>query len=346
MLVQLLDAERHLLRRRDEQRAEPDRRRVVLARGIEDRPDRDLLAEVDDRVAVVGQDRVDERLADVVHVAEHGRQDDGALRVALELVEVVLELRDGALHHLGALEHERQDQLAGAELVADLLHGGEEDVVERRDRADLLDRAVDLGLDAVLLAAQDVPVQGLLGLHAGGRVGGLGLVALGLALEVRDEALERVLAAVVDEVVGERALGLVDLRVRGDVVRVDHREVEAGLDAVVQEDGVEDAARGQADAERDVRDAERREHAGQLLLDQADALDRLDRGRAPLLVAGGQREGERVEDQQLRVEPVLLADELVDPLRDLELALARLGHPDLVDRQRDQRRRRGRGRSA
>ena len=178
VLVQLLDAQRHLLRRRDEQRAEPDRGRVVLARGIEDRPDRDLLAEVDDRVAVVGQDRVDERLADVVHVAEHGRQDDGALRVALELVEVVLELRDGALHHLGALEHERQDQLAGAELVADLLHGGQQDVVERRDRADLLDRAVDLGLDAVLLAAQDVPVQGLLGLHAGGRVGGLGLVAL------------------------------------------------------------------------------------------------------------------------------------------------------------------------
>jgi hypothetical protein len=55
-------------------------------------PDRDLLAEVDDRVAVVGEDRVDERLADVVHVAEHGRDDDGALRVALDLVEVLLEL--------------------------------------------------------------------------------------------------------------------------------------------------------------------------------------------------------------------------------------------------------------
>ena len=78
-------------------------------------------------------------------------------------------------------------------------------------------------------------------------------------------------------------------------------------------------------------------HAGQLGLDQADALDRLDRGRLPLVVAGGQREGERVEDQQLGVEAVLVADELVDALRDLELALARLGHADLVDRQRDQR---------
>ena len=210
--VQLGDAQRHLLGGRDEQRAQPDRGRVVLARGVEDRADRDLLAEVDDRVAVVGEDRVDERLADVVHVAEHGREHDGALRVALELVEVLLELRDGALHHLGALEHERQDQLAGAELVADLLHRRQQHVVERRDRADLLDGAVDLRLDAVLLAPQDVPVQRLLGLHVGGRVGRLGLVAVrGLLLEVGDEALERVLAPVEDEVVGELALLLVDL---------------------------------------------------------------------------------------------------------------------------------------
>ena len=62
--------------------------------------DRDLLAEVDDRVAVVREDRVHERLADVVHVAEHRRDDDGALRVALDALEVVLELRDGLLHDL------------------------------------------------------------------------------------------------------------------------------------------------------------------------------------------------------------------------------------------------------
>ena len=150
--------------------------------------DRDLLAEVDDRVAVVGQDRVDQRLADVVHVAEHGRDDDRALRVALDAVEVVLQPRDGALHDLGALQHERQDQLAGAELVADLLHRRQQHVVERRDRADLLDRLVDPVLDAVLLAAQDVEVQGLLGLHARGRVGLLVLGLLALRLEVLDEA--------------------------------------------------------------------------------------------------------------------------------------------------------------
>src|SRR3982750_2980528 len=48
------------------------------------------------------------------------------------------------------------------------------------------------------------------------------------------------------------------------VVRVDHREVQAGLHAVVQEDRVQDRACGLRDAEGDVRDAERRADAGDL----------------------------------------------------------------------------------
>ncbi len=335
-LVQLADAGRHLLRGRDEQRAEPDRVGVVLDGGVDDRVDRHLLAEVDDRVAVVGEDRVDEALADVVDVAEHGRDHDLALRVTLDPVEVVLELGDGALHHLRRLQHERQDQLAGAELVADLLHRRQQHRVQGRHGADLLVAAVDPFLDAVLLAAQDVPVQGLLRLHVLGRVLGLGGLLRPLALEVLDQPLERVLAAVEHEIVGELALGLGDLAVGRDVVRVDHRQVEPGLDAVVQEGRVDHRAGGEADAEGDVGDTERGLHLRHLLLDQADALDRRDGARPPLLVAGGEREGERVEDQQLGVEPVLIACVLLDPLGDLELALGRLRHPDLVDRQRDQ----------
>ena len=181
--MELADAGGHLLRGRDEQRREADGVRVVLDRGVDDRVDRDLLAEVDDRVAVVGQDRVDERLADVVDVAEDGRDHDLALRVALHALEVVLELGDGALHHLGRLEDERQDELAGAELVADLLHRGQQHLVQGRDGADLLHRAVDPILDAVLLAAQDVPVERLLGLHVGRGI--LGLVGLLLAPSTR-----------------------------------------------------------------------------------------------------------------------------------------------------------------
>ncbi len=244
--MQLLHADRHLLRGGHEQRRQPDGVGVVLHGGADDRVDRHLLAQVDHRVAVVGQDRVHERLADVVHVAEHGGDHDLALGVALDPVEVVLELRHRALHHLGRLQHERQDQLAGAELVAHLLHGGEQHLVERRHRADLLDRAVDPVLHAVLLAAQDVPVERLLGLHLRRGVGAGLLLDLALLLEVADEPLERVLAAVEDEVVGQLALVLGDLAVGRDVVRVDHRQVEPGLHAVVEEHRVEHRAGGAA----------------------------------------------------------------------------------------------------
>ena len=77
---------------------------------------------------------------------------------------------------------------------------------------------------------------------------------------------------------------------------------------------------------------------GDLGLDPADPLDRLDRRGLPLLVAGGQGEGERVEDQRLGLEAVLVAGDVAQPFGDLDLALGRLRHPDLVDRQRDQRR--------
>ena len=186
---------------------QPDRRRLVLLRGLEDRRDRHLLAEVDDRVAVVREDRVDERLADVVHVAEDRREHDRALRVALDLVEVVLELRDRALHDRRRLQDERQDELAGAELVADLLHRRQQHVVERRDGADLLDASVSIQSSTPSFlrrrmwkcsaSSGSMPA-------VGSAFSSSATSALGL--EVRDEDLERVLAAVEDEVVGELAL--------------------------------------------------------------------------------------------------------------------------------------------
>ena len=170
--VQLLDAGGHLLGGGYEQGAQADRGRLVLLGGVEDRLDRHLLAEVHDRVAIVGEDRVHERLADVVHIAEYGRQDNGALRVALDLVEVVLQARNSLLHHLGGLQDEGQDQFARTELVADLLHRRQQHRVECGHRTDLLDRGVDPVLHTLLAPAQDVEVKRLLRLHPLSRVGG------------------------------------------------------------------------------------------------------------------------------------------------------------------------------
>ena len=61
------------------------------------------------------------------------------------------------------------------------------------------------------------------------------------AVEVLDEALQRVRPAVEHEIVGERALLRADLGVRLHVRRIHDRHVEPRLDAVMQEHGVEHA---------------------------------------------------------------------------------------------------------
>ena len=68
---------------------------------------------------------MDEILPDVVDVAEDRRENDRPLRRTVGAFEELLEVRDRLLHHLGRLQNERQDQLAAAEPVADVLHRGQ-----------------------------------------------------------------------------------------------------------------------------------------------------------------------------------------------------------------------------
>ena len=166
-MVELVQRERHLPRCRHEQRREADRVRVLGHGAVHDHVQRHLPAQVDHPVAVVGEDRAHQVLADVVDVAEHGREHDGRLGLALEPIQVALEVGHRPLHHLGGLEHERQDQLARAEAVADVLHRRQEDAVQDVDGAvvvapaALVERQVDVVLDPLAGAVQDLRVQAL-----------------------------------------------------------------------------------------------------------------------------------------------------------------------------------------
>ena len=91
-----------------------------------------LVPRLSDLVAVVGEDDVDEVLADVVHVALHRADHDAALPAGIGLLHVRLEERDGRLHRLRALEHERELHVARREQVADHLHPVEQHVVDDR----------------------------------------------------------------------------------------------------------------------------------------------------------------------------------------------------------------------
>ena len=240
-------------------------------------------------------------------------------------LEELLEVRDGLLHHLGRLQHERQDQLARAELVADLFHRRQQHVVQHVDR-------VALRAAPRRSSPRCRPCAG-----AGSRCGCAPRPARPASSSTcaapaarrracasqcsmtRCSASGRRLSTRSSH--SSRSSGA-DLGVRRDVLGVDDRHVEPGFDAVVEHDRVEGGARGRLEAERHVRDAERRQHAGQLALDQPNALDRLDRRVDELGVAGREREGERVEDQRARRQPVLADHDVVDAPRDLELALA------------------------
>jgi hypothetical protein len=94
--------------------------------------------------------------------------------------------------------------------------------------------------------------------------------------EVLNELLQRVVLARQHQVLGDEPRIGRDLIPRHDVARVDDGGVEAGLQAVSEKDRVEHRPGGLGQAEADVGDAQHGERAGQLLLDQPDAFNRLD----------------------------------------------------------------------
>ncbi len=176
--MQFVDDERHLLGGGNQQRGETDGGGIDFDGFGDDRLGRDLLAKVDDGVAVVGKDGLDQVLADVMHIAIDGGNDDRALGHTFHFFEVVLQMGDGLLHHFGGLEHEGQDQFARAEFVADFLHGGEQDVVEGMNgglmpggKIAAVDDLINIRFDAFLVAVDDLPVQALFGGHAFGGIG-------------------------------------------------------------------------------------------------------------------------------------------------------------------------------
>ncbi len=161
-----------------QQAGHADGMRPVLLRRRHDVGKRHLDAEVDHPVAVVGEDDVDQVLADVVHVALHRGQHDGALLLALDLLHEGLEIGDGRLHRLGRLQHEGQLHLAGAEQLAHHLHAVQQHVVDDGERrVALVERGLQFLVQALAVAIDDAVLEPALD-----RLGALHLAMLSAAL--------------------------------------------------------------------------------------------------------------------------------------------------------------------
>ena len=143
----------------DQQARHADGVGLVPGSGFEDRGERLLDAEIDDLVAVIGEDDVDEVLADVVDVALHRRQHDGAALMAFLALHERFEIGDRRLHRLGRLQHEGQLHPAGAEEFADDLHAMEEEVVDDLERGVFFERLGEIVLEAEPVALDDAPRQ-------------------------------------------------------------------------------------------------------------------------------------------------------------------------------------------
>src|SRR5579875_2533886 len=160
----------------------------------------------------------------------------------------------------------------------------------------------------------------------------------GVPLEMLDQSLQRIGSPVENQIVAKLSFASVELRIRPDLFGVNQSHIEPGFDAVVEHHGIQRGPRSRLEPETHVTHAERREDARDPRLDELDPLDRFDGRIEEFTVAGRQRERQRIEDQRSRRNPVFADDDLVNPPGDLELALCRLRHPDLVDRQSDERR--------
>ena len=95
-------------------------------------------------------------LADVVDVAAHRGEDDGAFLLPLDPLHERFEIADRGLHRLGRLQDEGQLHLAGAEQVADRLHPRQQNVVDDVERLVALHReAAEIGFETLPVAIDD-----------------------------------------------------------------------------------------------------------------------------------------------------------------------------------------------
>ena len=262
----------HLVERGGDEAAEADEVGLLGAGALEDFFAGDHDAQVDDLVVVAGEHDADDVLADVVHVAFDGGEDDFALRLdrlaggghgGLLGLHEGREVGDGLLHHAGGFDHLRQEHFARAEEVADDAHAGHQRAFDDQQRAAELDAGLlgvgfDVGVDAfdqgvreALFDGAVAPLFGLLFFAGVGAAGGLERFA-----EV-DQALGGVGTAIEQDVFDERLQLRLDLLVDFEHSGVDDAHVHAGGDGVVEEGGVHGLADFvvAAEAEGDIGDA-------------------------------------------------------------------------------------------
>ncbi len=327
--------------------------RLVFLKGPDQLLGRHFDAEIDDVIAVVLEDDLDQILPDIVHIAFDRGQDHLGPLLDVGLFHKPLQITHRSLHGLGGLQDLGDDELVVVEAPADLghpLHQRSIDDVERRGAllelmVEVLDQAFLGALENIVgqpLVEREIGRAGFLFFLLGAEVRGDGgdvelvdshLLLAGLRSPIgRRVAKQRSLRVIgghanrnviEQEVFSELALRFGDRGEALEALGIDDGQIQAGLGAVVEENRVDDFPGAGRKAEGDVGDPQNSAREGNVLLDQAQGLDRLHGAADIVLVACGAGEDQRVEDDVLRRDPIFLGEELIGALGDGELALAR-----------------------
>ena len=309
----------HHLRRFHQQARQADDVGLMLPRRCDEFLGRHLDAQIDDPVAVVGKDDFHQILADVVHIALDGRQHHPAFDGAFHPLHMRLQVGDGELHRLGGLQHFGNDELVGVELPPHFGHAVHQRAVDDFQRRPFPQRLIQIVGQPLFAALDDGQRQPfiqrqILAFFVGG---GRRLVA-----EMGGKGGHRVVAAIPDEVFRQLPLFLRNGGIAHHRFGVDDGHVEAGLDAVIQENRIQHFAPGGGQAKGDIGDSQNRLGLGQRLFDEPDALDGFGPGADIVGVAGADGKDQRVENQVFRRDAVFFGEQRGGTQGHFQLALA------------------------
>ncbi len=153
----------HLLRALHQQTRQADSVRLMFPEGLNELLGSNLNPEVDYVISVVTQDDLDQVLADVMHVALHGGENDLAARAGIGLFHERLKVVDRSFHGLGRLQHFGNDQLIRVKEASHLGHTGHQRAVDDIERGHaFFQLEIQIGDQAFLRAFDDVISQALI----------------------------------------------------------------------------------------------------------------------------------------------------------------------------------------
>ena len=89
------------------------------------------------------------------------------------------------------------------------------------------------------------------------------------------------------------------------------------------------------ESKRDIADAQDGHRTGQLGFDTFDGIERLDSSGIEVLLTGGDRKGQSIEDERVGGQAVLIDADIIDLMGNLDFTLGRLPHALFIDGQRD-----------